>query len=44
MHAGRTGDPDDMAANTAGYSAGLLLALALTGGWAQRVEAWLAAR
>lgn len=44
MHAGRTGDPYDMAANTAGVLLGLLLALAFTGGWAQRVEAWLAAR
>jgi hypothetical protein len=27
-----------------GVLLGLLLALAFTGGWAQRVEAWLAAR
>ena len=44
MRAGRTGDPYDMAANTVGVLLGLLLALAFTGGWAQRVEAWLAAR
>jgi VanZ family protein len=44
MHAGRTGDPYDMAANTCGVVAGLALALLLTGGWAQRVEAWLTAR
>jgi VanZ family protein len=44
MRAGRTGDPYDMAANTCGVVAGLMLALLLTGGWAQRVEAWLAAR
>jgi VanZ family protein len=41
MHAGRTGDPYDMAVNTTGVLAGLLLAYAFTGGWAQRVEAWL---
>lgn len=41
MHAGRTADVLDMAANTAGITAGMLLALALTGGWAQRVESWL---
>ena len=41
MQAGRTADGYDMAANTAGITAGLLLALLLTGGWAQRVESWL---
>jgi VanZ family protein len=41
MRAGRMGDPYDMAANTAGVAAGLLLAALLTGGWAQRVESWL---
>jgi VanZ family protein len=41
MQAGRAGDAYDMAANTAGITAGLLLALLLTGGWAQRVESWL---
>lgn len=41
MHAGRTADVNDMAANTAGVAAGLLLAALLTGGWAQRVESWL---
>ncbi len=41
MHAGRTADVRDMAANTAGIAAGLLLAMLLTGGWAQRVESWL---
>lgn len=41
MQAGRMGDPYDMAANTAGVAAGLLLALAATGGWAQKVERWL---
>jgi VanZ family protein len=41
MHAGRMGDPYDMAANTAGVAAGLLLAVAVTGGWAQKVERWL---
>ena len=41
MATGRTTDPYDMAANTCGVLAGLLLALLLTGGWAQRVEAWM---
>jgi hypothetical protein len=41
MQAGRMGDPYDMAANTAGVAAGLLLAVAATGGWAQKVERWL---
>ena len=41
MRAGRMGDPADMAANTVGIVAGVLLALLLTGGWAQRVESWL---
>jgi VanZ family protein len=41
MQAGRTADAYDMVANTAGITAGLLLALLLTGGWAQRVESWL---
>ena len=42
MQSGRMGDPYDMAANTAGVTAGLLLAVLLTGGWAQRIESWLA--
>jgi VanZ family protein len=41
MGAGRTADAYDMAANTAGVIAGLLLATLLTGGWAQRIESWL---
>jgi VanZ family protein len=41
MAAGRQGDVRDMAANTAGITAGLLLALLLTGGWAQRIESWV---
>jgi VanZ family protein len=41
MQAGRMGDPYDMAANTAGVITGVLLALYVTGGWAQRVESWL---
>jgi VanZ family protein len=41
MQAGRMGDPYDMAANTAGVLAGVAMALLLTGGWAQKVEAWL---
>ncbi len=35
MQAGRMADAYDMAANTAGVAAGLLLAALLTGGWAQ---------
>jgi VanZ family protein len=42
MQAGRVGDPYDVAANTAGIGAGLLLALLATGGWAQKVESLLA--
>jgi VanZ family protein len=42
MQAGRMGDPYDMAANTGGVAAGLLLACVATGGWAERLEAWLA--
>jgi VanZ family protein len=41
MQSGRMGDPYDMAANTAGVAAGLVLALLVTGGWAQKVEGWL---
>jgi VanZ family protein len=41
MRSGRLGDPYDMAANTGGVAAGLLLALLATGGWAQKVEDWL---
>jgi VanZ family protein len=42
MQAGRVGDPYDMAANTGGVAAGLALACLATGGWAERLEAWLA--
>ena len=42
MQAGRVGDPYDMAANTGGVAAGLALACFATGGWAERLEAWLA--
>jgi VanZ family protein len=42
MQAGRMGDPYDMAANTGGVAAGLVLACLATGGWAERLEAWLA--
>ena len=41
MQAGRTADPYDMAANTGGVAAGLLLACVATGGWAERLETWL---
>jgi VanZ family protein len=43
MQAGRFGDPYDLAANTVGVAIGVLLGLVATGGWAQRVEAWLTA-
>ena len=42
MQAGRMGDPYDMVANTGGVAAGLVLACVATGGWAERLEAWLA--
>ena len=41
MHRGRMGDPWDMAANLLGVAAGVTLAVARTGGWAPKVEAWL---
>jgi VanZ family protein len=41
MQVGRTADVYDLAANTAGVAAGLLLAAMVTGGWAQRIESWL---
>jgi VanZ family protein len=41
MQAGRMGDPYDMAANTGGVAAGVLVACVLTGGWAQKLEGWL---
>lgn len=41
MRAGRTADVYDMAANTAGVAAGIVVALLLTGGWAQKIESWL---
>lgn len=44
MHAGRMGDPYDMMANMAGVAAGVVLALLLTGGWAQKIESWLPKR
>jgi VanZ family protein len=44
MRLGRSADLLDMAANAAGVGAGLLLAFALTGNWASRVEAWLQPR
>ena len=42
MGTGRTGDPNDMAANLAGIGTGLVLAWRRVGGWALGVEAWLA--
>ena len=44
MQLGRSADVLDMLANAVGVLAGLLLALSLTGGWAQRVESWLVRR
>jgi VanZ family protein len=41
MQSGRMGDPYDMAANTGGVAVGIVVAWLLTGGWAQKVEAWL---
>jgi len=41
MQAGRVAEPLDMAANTVGVALGVLIALFGTGGWVQRVEAWL---
>ena len=43
MHMGRTADPYDMAANTAGVALGTVIAMLGTGGWTQRVDAWLSA-
>ncbi len=40
----RTSDAADVAANLAGISVGLIIALAGLGGWSLRVEAWLMAR
>jgi VanZ family protein len=44
MRLGRSAELLDMAANAAGVGTGLLLALALTGNWARRIEAWLQPR
>lgn len=41
MALGRFADPRDMAANAAGILLGSVLAIFATGGWAQRVDAWL---
>jgi len=42
MRRGRIGEPLDMAANALGVACGVALALWQTGGWARRIEAWLA--
>jgi len=44
MGLGREGDPFDLMADIAGIGVGLLLAGTFTGGWALRVESWLARR
>ncbi len=44
MQLGRSAEFFDMVANAVGVGVGLLLALALTGGWARRVESWLSRR
>lgn len=41
MALGRYGDPRDMAANASGVLLGCALAIAATGSWAARVDAWL---
>lgn len=41
MPFGRQGDPWDVVANATGIAIGILLARWMTGGWAQRAEAWL---
>lgn len=41
MGLGRMADPRDMAANAAGVLLGCGLAIAATGNWARRVDAWL---
>jgi VanZ family protein len=41
MQLGRSAELLDMVANAAGMGVGLLLAFALTGNWACRIEAWL---
>jgi VanZ family protein len=41
MQAGRVAEPLDMAANAAGVALGVLVATFGTGGWVQKVEAWL---
>lgn len=40
MNLGRQADLRDVIANSVGICAGLVLALAWLGGWAQRVEVW----
>lgn len=41
-HLGRQADVLDVAANVGGICAGIAIAMWRTGGWAPRVEAWLA--
>jgi VanZ family protein len=41
MHVGRTADPYDMAANTAGVAVGIVAALRGSSGWLGKVDAWL---
>jgi VanZ family protein len=44
MGLGREADSRDMMANLAGIFAGLALGVAVAGGWAPRLESWLARR
>ena len=44
MGLGREGDPFDLIADLAGIAAGLWLGATVAGGWALRVESWLARR
>ena len=41
MHMGRTADPYDVTANTAGIALGTVLALFVCGRWIARIDAWL---
>lgn len=41
MHMGRTADPYDVAANTAGIALGTVLAVLACGRWIARIDAWL---
>jgi len=44
MHMGRQGDVRDVIANSAGIAAGIALAFAGLGGWAQWIDGWTRGR